>query len=194
MNTKQKIKLYTLAAIIGAGLAFEVTRAPGIVRVDAKETVKVAAYVTVVPTATNTPSPTPTPSYNYEAIKVYYFNNYGKDTKRDGYIDYIWNKWAGHGVQRQVEALCTNFAEGHFTDEATNDNGENGIDRGCWQWNSKYNPGVTDEQARNCFTATDLAYDKWVSRGYSFEGYWYGYKDVYGNYSDSYLRCLDIIN
>lgn len=187
MNTKQKIKLYILAAIIGAGLAFEVTRAPGVVRVEAQETVKVVA---VAPTPTNTPSPTPTlvPIYNYENVKGYFDSNYGKDSKRDGYIDYVWAKWAGDGVNRQVEALCTNFAEGHFTDEATNDNGAEGIDRGCWQWNDYYNPGVTDEQARNCFTATDLTYDKWVSRGYSFAGYWYGFG------SDNYYRCLDIIN
>lgn len=190
MNKKQKIKLYLVAALLGAGLAFEITRSPAIVSVEAEERENVTIQISITPTAIPTPTakPTAVPEYNYSNVKAYFDSHYGHDAKRDGYIDYVWSKWAGDGVDRQVEALCTNFAEGHFTDEATNDNGSEGVDRGCWQWNDYYNPGVTDEMARNCFTATDLTYNKWVSRGYSFAGYWYGFG------SDNYYRCLNIIS
>lgn len=193
MNTKQKIKLYLVAAILGAGLAFEISRPPVVSTVQAKDVAEIVISATPTPTIVHLATPTPTPTSvpvqaDMAKLKGYYDANYGPDSKRNEYIDYVWAKWAGHGIERQIEAICTNFSEGHFTDGATNDNGSNGVDRGCWQWNNKYNPGVTDEMARNCIVATDLAYDKWVSRGFSFAGYWYGFG------SDNYYRCLNIIN
>ena len=191
MNKVQKVKLYTVSAVLGFGLAMNVTKTPIITQVEAMKTdatVTISESITPSPSLTPTTTPTPTPvSYNHNRLKSYYIGRYGEDSLRDSYIDYVWQKWSSHGNAWQATAICTNFSEGHFTDKVTNDNGSEGIDRGCWMWNSKYHPEIPDEVAFDCKQSTDLTYDKWLARGMSFANYWYGYG------SDNYYLCLSIL-
>ena len=138
-----------------------------------------SANVMNVPTAT--PTPSPTPFYQLEKVIA----KRGISGKQLEYANYIWSKWAPHGNRAQADAICTNLAEGHLDDSATGFNADSGTtDRGCWQFNDYYNAGVSDAVARNCIQATDIAYDKWLSRGMSYEGYWYGYG------SNNYNLCM----
>lgn len=171
MNRKNQIKLYWMAMFLGAFCAIELTT-------PIKFPMVYATSAQILPLPTLTPTPVPQ-----------YVNKYAGDK----YADYIWAKWASHGNRAQAVALCTNIAEGHFDDSATHVNPGNGTDRGCWQWNDKYHPNVSEEVARNCFKATDLTYDTWVYRmslGVTdgFEGMWYGYG------SKNYKLCMQNVS
>lgn len=190
MNTKQKIKLYFLAAVLGAGLAFEISRPPTVTKVNAEEMVMVSAAV-LSPTVTSTPTATPTPVPVYRLENI--INHFSLTGVQLEYANYIWDKWQPHGNRLQAVAICTNVGEGHFDDAATNDNGPEGVDRGCWQWNSKYHPEITDEMARNCKTATDITYATWKNRYFNLglgEGF---YPMWYGGASKNFYKCMDII-
>lgn len=189
MNTKQKIKLYAVAAIIGAGLAFEISRQPGVVRVQAEDVPTPKITVTATPTLTQTPTPTPTEVPSYDVSRL--ISNYDLSGLQLQYARYIWDKWAGYGNRLQAVALCTNMSEGHLDDNAYNVNTDGSEDKGCWQWNSIH--GYPDSVTKNCFEATDLTFkvfEKRMGLGIleGFSGMWYGYG------SANFYRCLDIIN
>lgn len=190
MNTKQKIKLYAVAAILGAGLAFEISRQPGImISVEASEASEAEVVVTATPSPTLIPSPTPTETPNYTVEKL--VAHYGLSGIQEQYARYIWDKWAGYGNRLQAVALCTNMSEGHLDDNAYNVNTDGSEDKGCWQWNSIH--GYPDSVTKNCFEATDLTFkvfEKRMGLGIleGFSGMWYGYG------SANFYRCLDIIN
>jgi len=177
----RKLKLYFLAFLLGGIVANNI---PVNVPVEATQTkTTVDVLITPSPILISSPTPTKVPEYDLDTI----LNYYNAEGLQREYGEYIWNKWKEHGNRLQAVALCTNIAEGHLDDNATGYNEDsNSTDRGCWQWNDLYNPGVSDEQARNCKTATDLAYDKWNARGQSFQGYWYGYG------SNNYNLCMSL--
>lgn len=175
---KTNLKIILLAFMLGGIVSIEFLRMP--MKVQA---ISYPPNPTVTPTMapTLTPSPTPIPTYNFQNVVAKY-NVQGLQRE---YADYIWAKWAPHGNEAQAVALCTNIAEGHLDDSATGYNADSdSYDRGCWQFSSLWNPQVTDEQARDCRVATDIAYNKWSARGQSFEGYWYGYG------SRNYQLCM----
>ena len=175
---KRYIKISIFAVMVAGAIFLEMIRIP--MRVSAEP-------VIVTPTPTATLTPTATPTTTPTPIPQYSMGKYADDA----YAQYIWAKWAPHGNRAQAVALCTNIAEGHLDDNATNVNVNNeGTDRGCWMWNDKYHPDVSDEVARNCFKATDLTYDTWkyrMSLGITdgFQGMWYGYG------SNNYNLCIN---
>lgn len=170
--TIRKIKLYTVAILLGAGLAIHLSHS--VVKAQVVEKIekpwKVTRYVIT------------------ESAIIAQKYTLGKYAGNE-YAQYIWSKWAGDGNRAQAVALCTNIAEGHLDDNATHVNPGNGTDRGCWQWSDKYHPDVSDDVARNCFKATDLTYKVWEKRmnmGITdgFRGMWYGYG------SPNYEKCM----
>jgi len=172
---KHTLRIIILAVMLGGITFFEIVRTPHkVIAIESKTVVNILPSVTPTPTLT----PTPVPQYSM-----------GKYAGNE-YAEYIWAKWAPHGNRSQAVALCTNISEGHLDDNATNVNVNNeGTDRGCWMWNDKYHPDVSDEVARDCIKATDLTYNVWLKRigmGITdgFQGMWYGYG------SKNYNLCI----
>ena len=166
---KRYLKVSILAVIVAGIIFLEMIRIP--IKVTAIERV-------MVPTPSAAPTATTTPAPRYSLGK--YANNI--------YAQYIWSKWAPHGNRAQAVALCTNIAEGHLDDNASNVNADGSIDSGCWQWNSIHN--LPDSITRNCKEATDYTYKVWLKRMNlgildGFQGMWYGYG------SNNYQLCMN---
>ncbi len=181
MNTSQsrKLKLYTVAILLGAGLAIHlshsVVKAQSIAVVE--KPWKVTRHnITEVVMAKS--------AIIAQVERVYTQGKYAGNE----YAQYIWDKWAPHGNRAQAVALCTNIAEGHLDDSATGVNSDSSVDSGCWQYNSVHN--LPDSLTRNCKAATDYTYAIWLKRvgmgiQDGFQGMWYGYG------SPNYEKCLN---
>ena len=170
-HTARKLKLYTLAILLGAGLAIHLSHS--VVKAQVVEKIekpwKVTRYVIT------------------ESAIIAQKYTLGKYAGNE-YAQYIWNKWAGDGNRAQAVALCTNIAEGHLDDNATGYNENGTTDIGCWQWNGVH--GLPDSLTRNCKAATDYTYKVWEKRmnmgiADGFTGMWYGYG------SANYNLCME---
>lgn len=172
--TIRKLKLYTVAILLGAGLAIHLSHS--VVKAQVVEKIEKPWKVTRHSPVTEVKSAIIAQTYT---LGKYATNEYAQ---------YIWDKWAGDGNRAQAVALCTNIAEGHLDDNATGHN-ENGTDdRGCWQYNSVHN--LPDSLTRNCKAATDYTYKVWEKRMNmgvqdGFAGMWYGYG------SANYNLCME---
>lgn len=176
MNTSQsrKLKLYTVAILLGAGLAIHLSNT--VVKAQATETIARPWKVT-------RHNITETVLAKSAIIAQYTLGKYSGI----GYAQYIWDTWAPHGNRAQAVALCTNIAEGHLDDSATGVNTDGSTDAGCWQYNSVHN--LPDSLTRNCKAATDYTYKVWKKRinmgiQDGFSGMWYGYG------SNNYNLCM----
>lgn len=175
-HTARKLKLYTVAILLGAGLAIHLSHSvvkAQVVQAAVEKPWKVTRHnITEVVMAKS-------------AIFAQY--TLGKYAGNE-YAEYIWDKWATHGNRAQAVALCTNIAEGHLDDNATGVNENQTLDKGCWQWNSVH--GLPDSLTRNCKAATDYTYKVWEKRmgmgiQDGFSGMWYGYN------SKNYNLCME---
>lgn len=172
--TIRKIKLYTVAILLGAGLAIHLSHS--VVKAQVVEKIEKPWKVTrhVI---------TETVMAKSAIIAQYTLGKYASNE----YAQYIWNKWSGDGNRAQAVALCTNIAEGHLDDNATGYNTNGTDDRGCWQMNSIH--GLPDTLTRNCKAVTDYVYPIWQKRMNmgvqdGFQGMWYGYG------SANYEKCM----
>lgn len=170
-HSARKLKLYTVAILLGAGLAIHLSHS--VVKAQVVEKIekpwKVTRYVIT------------------ESAIIAQRYTLGKYAANE-YAQYIWDKWAGDGNRAQAVALCTNIAEGHLDDSATGVNTDGTTDSGCWQYNSVHN--LPDSLTRNCKAATDYTYPIWQKRMNmgiqdGFAGMWYGYG------SANYEKCMD---